>query len=378
MVYLDNAATTPPCKAAIDKINEMLTKNFANALSLHKAGFYAEEEVNKTRKLLASAIGAGDDEIIFTSGGTESNNIAILGAAYANKKRGNRVITTDSEHPSVLNCFKNLEKQGYDVVYLPYKDGSLDIEKLRNSINSDTILISTLFVNNETGVINPVNIIKKIVNEKKSNAIIHVDAVQAFCKIPFSVSVLGADLLSISAHKFHGVKGAGALYIKKGTLLSPINFGGGQERGLRNGTLNSPAIAAMGAAINEFYNNINENYKYVSELNKYLRSEIKANVRDSVINSPDNASPYVLNLSLPGLMAETILHFLEDDKIYVSTTSACSSRKRGISYVLSAMGLEERVIKGAIRVSLSPFNTKNDIDQLVKGLIKCRETLKSN
>ncbi|MDP4152692.1 MAG: cysteine desulfurase family protein [Bacillota bacterium] len=375
MIYLDNAATSRPSATAIKAANEMFEKLYGNPSSLHKAGHDAEKAVEQARRFIAEAISAQPEEILFTSGGTEANNLAIIGAARAHKRSGNRIITSDSEHPSVLRCFKALEDEGFEVVYIPTVEGTINMEKLANAVDDNTILISIMLVNNETGAINPVHLIRGVCRSKKVSPIIHADAVQATGKLSYSVSALNVDLLSMSAHKFHGIKGAGALYIKKGINLLPVMYGGGQEKGLRSGTENTPAIAAMGAAIHEIMPSIKERYKRVSELRKYITDRLKD--LNIIVNSPDNGLPYILNISLPGLKSETVLHFLESKDIYVSTTSACSSRKGAESYVLKAMGLSKERIESAVRVSFSDDTTLEEADILIETLKECIKELKS-
>lgn len=372
-VYLDNGATTRPREEVIDEISFMLRESYGNPSSLHRLGFYAEKKVERARDIIAEFLNVNKDEVYFTSGGTESNNIAIQGIINRNKKRGNHIITTEIEHPSVLNIFKYYEESGFDITYLKVDEyGFIDLEELEKSINDSTILVSIMLVNNEIGTIEPVGKIRSILNKKDSNAYIHVDGIQAFGKIPLKLKEWDIDSLSFSGHKIHGPKGVGGLYIKKETNICPMVYGGNQEKGLRSGTENTPGIVGMGKAVEIINNNFEDEKKYIMDLKKYLYKSIKNNISRIKINSSldNNFSPYILNISFLGVKGEVLLHFLEDRGIYVSTGSACSSHGQGKSHVLIAIGLSNEKIEGAIRFSLSHFNTKEDIDYVVEELKK--------
>ena len=365
IVYLDNSATTPVCEQAAAEINSALTVDFANPSALHMLGFNAEKRVSRARKAIAEMLGARDEEIYFTSGGTEGNNTAIFGAAYARKKRGNRIVTTAIEHPSVLEPIKRLEAEGFEVIRLkPESDGTLSEESITAAINDKTVLVSIMLVNNETGAILPVSAARRAIDNTGAPAILHCDCVQAFGKIPVNVRALGADIITASAHKIHGPKGIGFIYVKSGVAIKPLIIGGGQEKGFRSGTEPVPAICGFfGAA--KAIGDMGENLKTVKE----LRDRAAKKLLDTgyvKINSPADALPYVLNFSVPGYRSETLLHFLEERGIYVSSGSACSKGKG--SYVLGEMGLPRERVDSAIRVSFSRYNTLHDIDALIVAI----------
>ncbi len=349
-----------------------MTSLYGNPSSLHSKGLEAEHELTKAREAAASVLGAAPEEIIFTSGGTEANNTAVFGAVRALQRRGKRIVTSAVEHSSVAETMQQLETEGFEVIYLtPEKDGSVHPDQLRNAITKDTILVSLMKVNNETGAIQPVEAIRRIVDRTGSPALIHTDAVQAFLKMPLNVRSLGADIISFSGHKIHAPKGVGGLWIRKGARILPLHRGGLQEKKLRPGTEPVPAICAMGEAIEE-YRDIAGNSEYISGLNSYLRERLST-LDSAHINSPENALPYILNFSLPGLRSETILHFLAERGIYVSSGSACSKGQK--SHVLSALGLAPEIIDSAVRVSFSDENTKEDIDFFISSLETALSTL---
>ena len=347
-VYLDNSATTLPCPEAVNKIIEMLTKNYGNPSSLHNRGLQAQLAVDEARKIIAQNIGAQEKEITFTSGGTESNNLAIFGAAYARKRMGKKIITTAIEHSSILVPMKMLEKEGWNVVYLkPDQDGKVNIKDLERELNDQTVLISMMLVNNETGAIQPVDQIKKLIQRNGSQALFHCDAVQAFGKLPIKVKKLGVDLMTISAHKIHGPKGIGALFVKEGIRILPRSFGGSQEKGLRPGTESTPLIAGFGAAVNALPDPLCQLEK-MKELRSYLLNKI-SDIPDVVINSTEDGLPYLINLSCIGIRSEVMLHYL-------------SANKGQKSHVLVAMELDARRIDSALRISFSRNTTKEEIN----------------
>lgn len=358
--YLDNSATTRVSQLAAKKALQIMTECYGNPSSLHTKGMQAEQELINARKIIADSIKAKENEIYFTSGGTEANNTAIFGTAKAKIRQGKKIVTTAIEHSSVLEACEALQKQGYEVVYLtPNENGIVTAEALENAVDSDTILVSVMAVNNETGAVMPIEHISKIIKSKKSNALFHTDMVQAYGKIHIKASKIGADLISLSAHKVHAPKGVGALYVKSGVRISPLHFGGEQERKLRPGTEALPLIGAFGCAVSEF--DIDKNMQYVKELNEYAKEKLLS--LDGVyLNSPENALPYVLNLSVLGIRSETMLHHLEASDIFVSSGSACAKGKK--SHVLKALGLSEKRADSAIRISFSKLNTKEDIDAL--------------
>lgn len=362
--YLDNSATTAVCKAAADKALYMMTDNYGNPSSLHKMGIRAEEEVEKAREIIAGTLSVDSREIIFTSGGTEANNTAVFGAAQALRRRGDRVIVSAVEHPSVHESAKRLSELGFDVHYAPVdKDGAVDIEALKALLNNKTILVSVMAVNNETGTIQPIERVAKLVHKLSPEALFHCDAVQAYCKMPLKPQKYGVDLMTVSAHKIHGAKGAGALYIRSGARISPLLYGGEQQKKLRPGTESSPLIAAFGAAAAEA--DIQTDSGYIRELSSYALGLLRQTDGIS-INSPEDALPYIINISAEGIRSETMLHHLESTGVYISSSSACAKGKR--SYVLEAMGLSDSRIDSSLRISFSKYNTKEDIDALTAGL----------
>lgn len=362
--YLDNSATTAVCKAAADKALYMMTDNYGNPSSLHKMGIRAEEEVEKAREIIARTLSVDSREIIFTSGGTEANNTAVFGAAQALRRRGDRVIVSAVEHPSVHESAKRLSELGFDVHYAPVdKDGAVDIEALKALLNNKTILVSVMAVNNETGTIQPIERVSKLVHKLSPEALFHCDAVQAYCKTPLKPQKYGVDLMTVSAHKIHGAKGAGALYIRSGARISPLLYGGEQQKKLRPGTESAPLIAAFGAAAAEA--DIQADSGYIRELSSYALGLLRQTDGIS-INSPADALPYIINISAEGIRSETMLHHLESTGVYISSSSACAKGKR--SYVLEAMGLSDSRIDSSLRISFSKYNTKEDIDALTAGL----------
>jgi cysteine desulfurase len=369
--YLDNSATTAVCKAAADKALYMMTDNYGNPSSLHKMGIRAEEEVEKSREIIARSLSVDSREIIFTSGGTEANNTAVFGAAQALRRRGDRVIVSAVEHPSVHESAKRLSELGFDVHYAPVdKDGAVDIEALKALLNNKTILVSVMAVNNETGTIQPIERVSKLVHKLSPEALFHCDAVQAYCKMPLKPQKYGVDLMTVSAHKIHGAKGAGALYIRSGARISPLLYGGEQQKKLRPGTESAPLIAAFGAAAAEA--DIQADSGYIRELSSYALGLLRQTDGIS-INSPADALPYIINISAEGIRSETMLHHLESTGVFVSSSSACAKGKR--SYVLAAMGLSDDRVDSSIRISFCKYNTTEDIDALAAGLKSGLENL---
>lgn len=371
MAYLDNSATTKPDKAVADKIYEMLTVNFGNPSSFHKEGLNANLELRAAREKIANALSCESEEIYFTSGGTEANNLAILGAAEAGKRKGKRIVTTAIEHESVLQSVDELEKQGFEVVRLmPDKQGRITEQQVFDAVNSDTILVSMMYVNNEVGSVMPVKSIKKAVKRANAPALIHIDCVQAFGKLEVKPSKLGADLVTVTAHKIHGPKGVGALYVKKGTRILPRVFGGEQEKKLRPGTEAIPLIAGFGVAA-DLIPDLKKQSEKIKEINAYAKEGLLT-VPGVKINSGDDASDYIINLFVPTFMtSQTVVQHLSSKYgVYVSNGSACAKGKR--SHVLTAMKLDDKIIEKSIRVSFSRTTTKSDIDEFVNAI---RETV---
>lgn len=369
--YLDNSATTAVSQCAAQKALEIMTKNYGNPSSLHLKGLCAEQELVTARKTIAKSLGASNEEIFFTSGGTEANNTALFGTAQAKKRRGNKIIVSSIEHSSVIEAAKKLETDGFEVVYIePDRDGIIRTEDVLSAVDDSTIMVSVMTVNNETGAIMPVADIFSAVKAKNNDIICHTDAVQAFGKISLNVRRLNADLLSVSGHKVHAPKGCGALYIKKGIRIVPLHYGGEQESKIRPGTEALPLIAAFGTAVGEF--KIDENYGKILQLNGYAREQL-AKIDGIVINSTPNALPYVLNISAGRVRSETMLHFLEELEVFISSGSACAKGKP--SHVLSAMGLNRDRADSALRISFSKYNTIDDVDALCAGIEAGLKTL---
>lgn len=368
IVYLDNSATTKQFDSVTETIRKAADDFYGNPSSLHSMGLASEKAVKAARQTIADSIGAGRDEIIFTSCGTESDNTALYGIAHSRRREGNRIITSKVEHPAVLEACKVLENEGFDVVYVGVDSKCrLDMDQLAATINDDTILISIMGVNNETGTIMPV----KDIASMKKNATFHIDAVQAYGKI--NLKNTGADLISLSAHKIHGPKGMGALYARKGVKLPPYLVGGGQEGHMRSGTENVPGILGFEEAVKTMMKDFDAANARMQNVKDYLLAGIRENIKDIIINTPvedGQSAASVLNISFLGTRGEVLLHTLEQDGIFVSTGSACSSNKKGQSHVLSAMGLKPKEIEGAIRFSFSRFNTIEEMDYTIEKVNK--------
>ena len=364
-IYFDNSSTTMVCREAASRIMDMLTNNYGNPSSLHTKGFKAEQTQNSARNEISSFLNVYPEEIYFTSGGTESNNLAIFGAAHAMRKRGNHIVTTAIEHPSVLNVMKQLEKEGFIVTYLkPDNNGKIYPEQVFKAVNPRTILVSMMYVNNEVGSILPIEAVSSAISAARSPALFHVDAVQAFGKLPINPKKLKIDLMSISSHKIHGPKGVGALYIRKGVHIVPRTYGGGQEKDIRPGTEAVPMIVGFGAAVKALPS-FDIELKEMKKLNAYCRQKL-GEIEDIKINSPEDALPYIINFSAGDVRAETMLHFLSSKEIYVSSGSACSKGKA--SYVLTSMGLTKQRIASSLRISFSRFNNLEDVDVFIDTL----------
>ncbi len=373
IAYLDNSATTKPCNEALEYMNKALCENWGNPSSLHTVGIAAEDVLKSCKEACARAIGARPDEIFFTSGGTEANNIAVNGAVLSRAKRGNRIVTTAIEHPSVTEAVKQFEAKGFEVIYLkPQKDGKISTDAIKSAINYKTIFVSIMLVNNEIGSIQPVKDAALAIKSAGAPALLHCDAVQAFGKLPIKVTSLGVDLLTFSGHKIHAPKGIGGLYKKKGIHIQPLTFGGGQQENIRPGTEPVPLIAALEGAISALPD-IAVQHKATEELCIYAKEQLSA-LGTVYINSPEDALPYVLNISVPGWRSETLLHYLDSEGVLVSSGSACA--KGGLSPTLTAMGLDSKRIDSTLRISFSRFNTKSDIDKLCSALNKATNKLK--
>ncbi len=371
--YLDNSATTAVDPQVADVIYQTMLECYGNPSSLHALGLQAEQVMRKAARQISACIGAKPGEIYFTSGGTEANNLAVFGAAYAKRRTATRIVTTAIEHASVLESCRELEKEGFEVVFVkPEPDGTLPIEKLIGAVNENTSLVTAMLVNNETGAVLDIASLAKAVHRHFPNTLVHCDAVQAFGKLPVSVRTLGVDLLTASGHKIHAPKGIGFLYKSEKARILPRTFGGEQQKRLRPGTECVPLIAGLGLAAELACEKLAQQECRVRELNEMLRENVTA-IPEIVINSPPDASPYVLNLSAIGLRSEIVLHFLEQNQIYVSSGSACAQGAK--SHVLEAMGLSRRRVDSAIRVSFSKYSAKEDVQALVDSLAMARQKL---
>ncbi len=365
--YLDNSATTRPYDAVTEKVAEVMRNCYGNPSSLHRLGIAAEKEVRAAKEAIARTLHAAPGEIYFTSGGTESNNLAIRGVCAAG--RGRHILTTPLEHPATMNTLGHLRKKGWRVDAAPVQsDGVISLSALEKMVTADTVLLTAMLVNNEIGSIQPIAKMAKILKKKNPRAVFHVDAVQGYGKVLCDVRELGVDLLSISGHKIHGPKGIGVLYIKKGTKIAPILYGGGQQDNLRSGTENVPGIAGLGLAAEICHKNMKESVPEMERLRRRLEQGIIANIPNVRINTPKGCAPHILNVSFGGVRSEVVLHSLENEGIYVSSGSACSSHKKEPSYVLTAIGTPREMIDGSIRFSLSEMNTEEDIDAAVAAL----------
>lgn len=376
MVYLDNSSTTRQADEVTDLIYDISKNDFGNPSSLHSIGFSAEKLVDAARKSFARSIGADPQEVTFNSGGTEGDNTVLFGAARAKKHDGRRIVISAVEHPAIMEAADRLKHDGFDVVKVGVsRDGVIDMDELKDAVNDDTILVSVMTVNNESGAIMPVKEITEIAHSH--DALMHTDAVQAYGKI--DMSGYNADFMTVSSHKIHGPKGVGALYQKKGCELPAYIVGGGQEKNRRSGTENVTGIAGFGKACDLAAELREASYEKVAAVRKYLLEGILDQIPDVLVNSPEVADygqtgdpgsqaagiPYVLNASFLGTRGEVILHTLEQDGIFVSTGSACSSNKKGGSYVLAAMGRTPKEIEAAIRFSFCRYNTVEEMDHVL-------------
>lgn len=372
MVYLDNSATTRTDPEVIRVMADVMEKVYGNPSSLHGIGDKAHRLIGEAREAVARTLGVQPREIVFTSGGTESNNLAIKGVAERFRNRGRHLITTEVEHPSVYQAFRQLEERGWRVTYLPVdRLGRVSEEDVEKALTEDTVLVSVMHVNNEVGTIQPVEAIGRVLRSKPK-VIFHVDAVQAFGKLELDPVRWGVDLLSISGHKFHGPKGVGALYIREGLRLTPLLAGGGQEGGLRSGTENVPGIAGLAkAAI--LAQQRRETARQWQRWKEELIQAVTSRLEGVVVNgdtTTEGGAPHILSLSFPGLKSEVIVHALEQEKVFVSSKSACSSKKETPSRVLTAMGLDDRTAIGSIRISMGYDTVESDIRQCAQALIR--------
>ena len=365
MIYYDNSATTKPCQAVIDTINNNLTSDlFGNPGSLHTLGAASDKEYKRVTESVASLLGAKKDEIFFTSCGSESANTAIRGYLSRNKRTGNKVISTRTEHKATLEVLKLLGESGYDIVYVDCgRDGKPDLEQIKTNMEGCALMCFT-HVNNETGSILPLDEIVSIRNTQNRNCRIYLDCVQSLGKLDINLGKMGVDMASFSGHKIHGVKGVGVLYVKNNVRIDPLILGGGQQKGMRSGTESLLLASSFETALSEAVSNREEAYKRVSEINSYLREELVK--RGNTILSPDDGLPFVLNCSFAKFESETMLHCLEIYDIFVSTVSACSSKAKKVSYVLLECGVDRKLAANAVRLSFSRYNTMEEAEQFIR------------
>ena len=396
MIYLDNSATTKVMDEAAQKALTLMKSEYGNPSSMHSFGFEAEKEVREAAGKFAQIWHCDKEEVFFTSGGTEADNLAILGAASAMKRKGNHLITTRIEHPAVLEPFKHLEKEGFEVTYLGTdENGVIDLEELRHALKDETILVSVMHVNNEIGSIQPVEEAAKLVKEITPNCLFHVDDIQGFGKLTLLPKSCGIDLISVSGHKIHAPKGTGVLYVNKNIRINPVILGGGQQGGMRSGTENVPGIAAMAIAADILNNRLKENSEYLYGLRRHFIGQIK-DIEGLKVNGPGSFeyyertskadtsdeggievcgkstglcfAPHIVSLSVSGVRAEVLLHALEEKEIYISAGSACSSHKRAHSATLLSIGLEKDLLESTVRFSFSELNTKEEINKTAEAL----------
>jgi cysteine desulfurase len=372
-IYLDNSATTITSDIVIEKCTELYKNVYGNPSSLHFMGLEIEREIRNSRKIIADYIGVNKEEVIFTSGGTEANNIALQGVANAYKRQGNHIITTNAEHPSVKDTVKHLSQNGFDATFLEVDEvGQIDIKKLENSITKETILISIMHVNNETGAVADINKIGEIIKSKNKNIIFHVDGVQAFGKL--KINLKNIDMYSMSSHKIHGPKGVGALYVKENVKIKPLYFGGLQEKSLRPGTENSIGIAGFGIATQIAAESIEANYNHVKKIKEVIQKLENKEDKIFINGCKEKDLPYIINISFVGLKSEVVLHSLEENNIYVSSGSACSAKKENKN-ALSSYGLHQNRVDSAIRFSFSKYTTLEEANTVVNTLNMCLKKL---
>lgn len=381
-IYLDNSATTAPCDEARERMNELAAELWGNPSSLHTLGVNAEKELCHAKNEVLGALGVrnlsslSDSRLIFTSSGTEADNLALFGTCRAKKfTPGKKIVISDSEHPAILESAAQLEREGFSLVKIPTRNGIFDYDALESAVDRNTVIVSVMLVNNETGAVNDIKRISRIVKSKSPETLVHTDAVQGFTKLKFTPSSLGADLITLSAHKIHGPKGVGALYVDPSVLkarkLVPIIYGGGQEKGLRSGTENTIGIAGFGAAASVAASNMASDIRHMTELRDYICDRVENDPRlsDIRLNMPQGErAPHIVSLRLPSIKSETMLHYLSSEGIYVSSGSACSSNTGHISQTLICFGLSESEADSTLRVSLCARNTRDEIDSFLDAL----------
>ena len=369
-VYFDNSASTKVADSVIEVMIKTMREDYGNPSAKHMMGVVAEKYVKEATRMIAKTLKVEEKEILFTSGGTESNNIALIGGALANQRRGKHIISTAIEHPAVYEPLGKLVELGFEVTILPVdRAGHICLEELKNAIREDTIIVSTMYVNNEVGAVEPVEEITKIVHKKNPDCLYHVDAIQGYGKYKIQPKKQGIDLMSVSGHKLHGPKGVGFLYIQKDAKVNPILFGGGQQRGMRSGTINVPGIAGMGEAARLAYEHFDEKIEKMIAIKDYLMDQLEK-MEGIHLNSfrGTQSAPHILSVSVQGVRAEVLLHALEDREIYVSSGSACSSNHPGISGTLKGIGLEDEFLDSTVRISLCSENTLEEADYFLGTL----------
>lgn len=368
--YFDNSATTRVLDSVKDIVVKTMTEDYGNPAAKHRKGMEAEQYIREARKIIADSMKVQEKEILFTSGGSESNNMALIGTAWANQRTGKHIISTAIEHPSVYNPLGVLEELGFEVTILPVDhDGHISLKELEEAIRPDTILVSTMYVNNEVGAVEPVEEISRVIKAKNPSALYHVDAIQAYGKYVIRPKKQGIDLLSVSSHKIHGPKGVGFLYIRSGVKIKPLIYGGGQQAGMRSGTENVPGVAGFGAAVKEMYTDHAEKIQKLIGLKDYMTDRL-GEIEGTVINSKkgEASAPQIVSASFEGVRSEVLLHALEDKGIYVSSGSACSSNHPGISGTLKGIGVAQKLLDSTIRISFGIFNTKEEVDYTIDVL----------
>ncbi len=368
--YFDNSATTKVFDCVKDIVVKTMIEDYGNAASKHTKGVKAEQYIKEARAIIAKTLKVQEKEIVFTSGGSESNNMALIGAAMANRRRGNHIISSNVEHSSVYNTLGFLQEQGFEITYLPVNhQGHIDLEQLKDSLRSETILVSVMYVNNEVGSVEPVEEISKVIKKTYPDILFHVDAIQAYGKYEIRPKRQGIDLLSVSGHKFHGPKGTGFLYINEKAKVKPLIYGGGQQKGMRSGTENVPGVAGIGAAAKEIYERHREKVDYLYGLKDYFMKRLEE-IDGCVINSQPGreSAPQIVSVSFQGVRSEVLLHALEEREIYVSSGSACSSNHPGVSGTLKGIGVKQELLDATLRFSFGMFNKSEEIDYAVQVL----------
>lgn len=368
--YLDNSATTRCYKEAAEKMYRVMTEEYGNPSSLHHKGIEAEQVLREAKNILAHNLKVQEKELYFTSGGTESDNLALIGCAYANQRAGKHLITTSIEHPAVLQAMQYLEGQGFRITYLPVDaDGIVRLSDLEEALCEDTILVSVMYVNNEVGSVQPIAEIGELLKKREKPILFHVDAVQAYGKYRIHPKKLHIDLLSISSHKIHGPKGMGLLYMGEDVKIRPLLYGGGQQKDLRPGTENVPGIAGLGEAARKIYTNFEEKRERLYKLKEYFIKGI-SDLEDVTVNGKTgrDSAPHIVSVSFEGVRSEVLLHALEDRGIYVSSGSACASNHPAVSGTLKAMGIKRELLDSTLRFSFSEFTTEEELAYCLKAL----------